>query len=75
MGFIDVLFIFTGEIIVFLITLGRKRPTFEGEYDNKTGEYVGVRGYQIGLWIIGLIFWVIAGFFIIVFYIGYILGG
>lgn len=75
MHFRDVLFLFTGEIILFLITIGRYRPKFEGEFDNKTGEYVGIKGYRIGIWIMGLVFWVIAGFLFIIFYIGYILGG
>lgn len=75
MHFRDVLFIFTGEIILYLITLGRYRPKFEGEFANETGDYVGVKGYRIWAWIIGLIFWVIASFMLMVFYIGYFLGG
>ena len=75
MGFYDILFLWTAEIILFIVTFGRYRPKFQGEVDNTTGEYIGIKGIRIIYWIIGLIFWVIAGFFLWVLYVTYILGG
>lgn len=75
MDFYNVLFLWTAEIILFIVTFGRYRPKFEGEFNNSTGEYIGIKGIRILLWIIGLIFWIVAGFVLWILYVSYILGG
>ena len=56
MDFYNVLFLWTAEIILFIVTFGRYQQKFEGEFNNSTVEYIGTKGVRIILWIIGLIF-------------------
>jgi hypothetical protein len=56
---VEILTVFTGELILFVLTLGKHRPIWRARAARTTARFIIL--YQASFWI-GLAFWLIVGF-------------
>ena len=58
---VEVILFYTGEIVIYIFTLGRRKPRFNYYYDSDMSRFIIFT--EISVWI-GFLFWVLLGIFI-----------
>ena len=58
---VDIVFIWTGEIVLFVVTFGRRKPSWNLHSREDAGRFVFLKGLNV--WI-GFAFWLLVGYLI-----------